>query len=220
MLLPSAALVIALVIVVQRFKTFDPLTAVLFLLSAVSLSLLQASTRSCLRVLSSCLSDYCRIPGAATSFCSCGVDRLLCNICCAGICTEFCLLWRPYLADSRTLEARRRSGRSSHLLEQSLRSYLPSGPTPVTLATLVRLPWDLAVTLHPGAFHHVLGLGVFGFLFALRERGSGATTAAHRAACICTGVCLRAAQPWPSLFSRTRTLWWRGSSCSGPLASA
>ena len=41
----------------------------------------------------------------------------------------------------------------------------------VTLGRLARLPWDLAVTLRPGILHDVLGLGVFGFLLALRERG-------------------------------------------------
>jgi hypothetical protein len=41
----------------------------------------------------------------------------------------------------------------------------------VTLERVARLPWDLAATLKPGIFHDVLGLGVFGFMLALRERG-------------------------------------------------
>jgi hypothetical protein len=41
----------------------------------------------------------------------------------------------------------------------------------VSFGSVARLPWDLAITLNPRIFHDVLGLGVFAFLFALRERG-------------------------------------------------
>jgi Protein of unknown function (DUF1420) len=41
----------------------------------------------------------------------------------------------------------------------------------VTLGTLARLPLDFAVTLNPAQLHDVLGIGIFGFLLALRERG-------------------------------------------------
>jgi len=41
----------------------------------------------------------------------------------------------------------------------------------MTLGRLPRLPWDLAVPLDPTFLHDVLGIGLFGFLLALRERG-------------------------------------------------
>jgi Protein of unknown function (DUF1420) len=36
---------------------------------------------------------------------------------------------------------------------------------------ILHLPWDLTATMNPGRIHEVLGLGVFGFLLALREQG-------------------------------------------------
>ncbi len=169
-LLPSAGLVIALVIVVQRFKTFDPLTAV-FAFGCAAFAM--ASKHSFLLTGSVVVSV-----GLIAAF---RAQRLRFALVVLAGC--FAILAAPVFARnfvfygdpiSPMLERWRPGGDPAVIAfaEQSLRSYLPSGPTPVTLATLVRLPWDLAVTLHPGAFHHVLGLGVFGFLLALRERGS------------------------------------------------
>jgi Protein of unknown function (DUF1420) len=163
-LLPAAALTVALVIIVQRFKTLNPASALLvfgcaafamatkhsFLLSGAVVVLfgLIAAIRAhrlgfCIIVLGSCMAVFA-LPVFARNFAFYGdpISPLLER-------------WRPNHDPAIMAFA------------EQLRSW--SGQ--LSVRRLARLPWDLAVTLRPGTFHDVLGLGVVGFLLALRAPG-------------------------------------------------
>lgn len=164
-LLPAAALTVALVILVQRFKMFDPPTAFLafgsaaFAMASKHSCLLPGSVIVCIGLVAAIRAR--RLPLA-----------LLALACC------FAMLAVPVFARnfafygdpiSPLLERWRPSGDPSVIAfaERYLREY--GGP--LNLGKLARLPLDLVVTPRQGLLHEALGLGVFGFLLALRERG-------------------------------------------------
>ena len=101
-LLPAAALTVALVILVQRFKIVRSTDRA----PCLRLCRLRHGKQALLLAHGQC-SRVCRTgrgsPGAATSFGPLGVGRLLCDSCCARIRTELCLLRRPSLAVARTV---------------------------------------------------------------------------------------------------------------------
>lgn len=165
-MLPAAALTLALVILVTRSKRLDIPIAVLafgciafamaskhsYLLSGsvvVLIGLVMAVRAQRLRLallaLTACFALFA-LPIFARNFVFYG-DPL----------SPLLERWRPD-ADPVIIA----------FAQQALRDY---GGGPVTLGRVARLPWDLAFTLTPGQFQHVLGLGAFGFVFSLRERG-------------------------------------------------
>jgi hypothetical protein len=164
-LLPAAALTVALIILVQRFKMFDPPTA---LLAFGCVAFAMASKYSCL------------FPGSIVVFiglvAAVRAQRLRLALLVLAGC--FAILAVPVFARnfvfygdpiSPFLERWRPDGDPSIIaLAQRFREWRGG----VNLGRLARLPWDLAVTLNPRVLPEVLGLGVFGFLLAFRERGS------------------------------------------------
>jgi hypothetical protein len=164
-LLPAAALTVALVILVQRFKMLDPRTALLafgctafataskhsFLLpgSVVGLIGLVAAVRArrlrlALLALAACFAMLAA-PVFARNFVFYG-DPI----------SPFLERWRPGGDPAVSAYAQR---------------YLRDYGEPVTLGRLARLPWELVITPRLWLLHEALGLGMFGFLLALRERG-------------------------------------------------
>jgi hypothetical protein len=169
-LLPVAALTVALIILVQRFKMFNPPTALLafgcaafamankhsFLLtgSVVVFVGLVAAVRAqrlrlALLVLAGCFSIFA-MPVFARNFVFYGdpISPLLEQ-------------WRPD-GDPAVIAYAQGALRSYHYGQHG---------GPVTLGRLMHLPWELVVTPRLGLLHEALGLGVFGFLLAFRERG-------------------------------------------------
>jgi hypothetical protein len=163
-LLPAAALTVALVIIIKRFNSFDLITALLafgcaafamvskhsFLLTGivvVFIGLLAAvrlrRLRLALAVLACCFAIIA-VPVFARTFVFYGDPLSL-------------LLerWRPDGNPALIRVAAALRDKGAHL----------------TFESLARLPWDLAVSLNPRIIHDVLGIGVFGFVLALRERG-------------------------------------------------
>jgi hypothetical protein len=163
-LLPAAALTVALVLLVQRFKMFDPPTALLafgcaaFAMASKHSFLLTGSVVVFIGLLAAVRAQRLRLALLALAGC-------------------FALLAVPVFARnfvfygdpiSPLLERWRPGGDPAIIAFAEL---LRAGRGPVTVGMLVRLPWDLAVTLNPRVLHDSLGLGVLGFLLALRERG-------------------------------------------------
>jgi hypothetical protein len=168
-LLPAAATTVALVLLIQRFKRLDPPTVLLaFGCAAVAM----ASKHSFL--LTGSIVVFIGMVAAARA------QRLGVAVLALAVC--FSILAVPVFARnfafygdplSPLLERWRPGGEPALIAwAESFRAdYGSFGEGPVTLGRLVRLPWDLAVTLKPGKFHLILGLGVFAFVLALRERG-------------------------------------------------
>ena len=206
-LLPAAALTIALVILVQRFKMFDLPTALLafgcaaFAMASKHSFLLTGSVVVFVGLVAAVRAQ--RLPLALLVLAGCFSDT-----CCARIRTELCLLWRPHLAVARTVATGRRSG-GHRICRRSLREVSVDR---ITLGKLARLPWDLVVTLKPRLLHDVLGLGVFGFLLAFRERGP--TRQLLLAALAAFALIVAFAPAQSALFSRTLPVV-RGGSCIG-----
>jgi Protein of unknown function (DUF1420) len=160
-LLPAAALTVALVIIVQRFKTFDLPTAIFafgcaafaiasklsFFLSGsvvVLIGLIAGFRAQRLRltlfVLASCLAVLA-VPIFVRNFVFYG-DPI----------APFLERWRP-------------GG------DPTIIAWVQTTRATLNLEKLALLPWDLAVTLKPEGLHDVLGVGVFGFLLLLGEHG-------------------------------------------------
>jgi hypothetical protein len=164
-LLPAAALTVALVILVQRFTTFDLLTAVLsfgcvaFAIGCKLSFLFPGTVVVFIGLVAAVRAQRLRL--ALLTFTGCvaifAVPIFIRNFVFYGDpISPFLERWRPD-SDPAIIG-----------FAEVLRDY--SGRH--TLGNLARLPWDLAVTFQPGNFHNVLGLGTLGFLLALRERGS------------------------------------------------
>jgi Protein of unknown function (DUF1420) len=165
-LLPVAALTVALVILIKRFKTFDPLTA---LLAFGCAAFTMANKHSFL--LTGSVVVFVGLVAAVRG------QRLGLGLLVLASC--FLILAVPVFARnfvfygdplSPLLEAWRPNGDPAVIAyaQQYLREY--SGG-PVNLQRLAHLPWDLAVSPGFGLLHEALGLGTFGFLLALREQG-------------------------------------------------
>jgi hypothetical protein len=163
-LLPAAALTVALVIVVQHFKTFNlPIALLAFSCAAFAVAckhsyLLTASVvvfvgllaaiqaqrfRLSLLVLGCCFTVLA-VPIFARNFFFYG-DPI----------SPFLERWRP----------------SSDPALIAFADILRNSGGDRSIGRLGSLPWELAVTLNPRRLHDVLGLGVLGFLLLLRERG-------------------------------------------------
>jgi hypothetical protein len=169
-LLPVAALTVALVMLVQRCKIFDPPTALLafgcvaFAMASKHSFLLTGSVvvfvglvaavqaqrlRLALLVLASCFSIFA-VPVFARNFVFYGdpISPLLER-------------WRPG-GDPALIAYAQGALRGYHYGQHG---------GPITLERFMRLPWELVVTPNLGLLHEALGLGIFGFLLAFRERG-------------------------------------------------
>ena len=163
-LLPAAALTVALVILIKRFKTFDLSTALLafgcagfamvskhsFLLTGTVVLFvgLLAAVRTqrlglAFLVLGGCFAIFA-VPVFARNFVFYG-DPL----------SPLLERWRP--------------GGNPTLIRVA--AALRDKGEGVTFGSLARLPWSLTATLNPRILHDLLGIGVFGFLLGLRERG-------------------------------------------------
>jgi hypothetical protein len=169
-LLPAAALTVALVICVQRFKRFDPPTALLafgcaaFAMASKHSFLLTGSVVVFVGLVAAVRAQRLRLALLALTGC---VAMLAVPV----FARNFVFYGDPI---SPLLERWRPGGDPAVIsFARHLREYGGG----VTLGRLARLPLDLAVTVSPGYtlklgyLHDVLGLGVFGFLLALRERG-------------------------------------------------
>jgi hypothetical protein len=169
MLFPTAALALALVIIVHRFNSFDIRSAILafgcvtFAMANKHSYLLTGSVVVFVGLIAAFRAQRLRFALLVLAGC-------------------FAMLAAPVFARnfvfygdpiSPLLERWLPGGDPGVIAfaQQALRDYSPDGPASLTIGRLLRLPWDLAITLSPGALHHVLGLGVFAFPFALRERG-------------------------------------------------
>jgi hypothetical protein len=191
-LLPAAGLTVALVILIQRFKMLDLRSACLafgcaafamaskhsFLLtgSVVVLTGLIAAVRGGRLVSAAAVFVCCFVVFAAPVFAR-----------------NFVFYGDPL---SPLLEGWRPNGDPALIAyaQQSLREYGGS----LTLEKLARLPWDLVVTPRLGLVHEALGLGMFGFLFALRERGR--TRQLLLAALAASALVVALGQPTPRFF--------------------
>jgi Protein of unknown function (DUF1420) len=164
-LLPVAALTVALVIIIKRFNTFDLTTAVLafgcaaFAMASKHSFLLTGSVVMFIGLVAAVRSQR---PGLG----------LLVSAAC------FSILAVPVFARnfvfygdplSPLLEQWRPDGDPAVIAYAQ--GWLRDAAGPVTLEKLARLPWDLVVTPRLELLHEALGIGVFGFLLALRERG-------------------------------------------------
>ena len=164
-LLPVAALTVGSGYSRPRFKTFDLATAVLtfgcaaFAMASKHSFLLTGSVVVLIGLIAAVQSE--RLASAAAVF-----------VCC------FVVLAAPVFARNfvfygdplSPLLERWRPGGDPALVEFAERYLREYGGT-MTLHKLARLPWDLVVTPRLGLAHEALGLGMFGFLLALRERG-------------------------------------------------
>jgi hypothetical protein len=164
-LLPAAALTVALVMLVQRFKRFDLPTG-LFAFGCAAFAM--ASKHSCL------------FPGSVVVLiglvAAVRAQRLRMALLVLAGC--FAMLAVPIFARNFVFYGdpiapfleRWRPGGDPAIIEFAEYSRAdPEGPT--ILERLARLPWALAVTPDPRSFQDVLGLGIFAFLFALRQLG-------------------------------------------------
>ena len=164
-LFPAAALTTALVIIVQRFRMFDLTTA---LLAFGCAAFAMASKHSCL------------LPGGVVVFLGlvAAVRAQRLRIAFWALAGCFAVLVIPVLARnfvfygdplSPLLERWRPGGDPAVIaFAQSLRTYAGH----ITLGRFLSRPWELAIPLKSWELQDGLGLGVFGFLLALRERGA------------------------------------------------
>jgi hypothetical protein len=164
-LLPVAALTVALVILVQRFKSFDLPTAFLafgcaaFAMASKHSFLLSGSVVVLIALIAAVHARRFRLAVLVLA----GFFAMIAA-------PVFARNWVFYGDPlSPLLERWRPDGDPAVIAyaQQSLRNY--GGP--MTLEKLTRLPWDLVVTPRLGLVHEALGIGIFGFLLALRERG-------------------------------------------------
>jgi hypothetical protein len=163
-LLPAAALTIALILLVRRGERFDPPTALLafgctaFAIASKHSFLLTGSVVVLVGLVAAVRAQ--RLPLALAALMGC-VTLIAVPV----FARNFAFYGDPL---SPLLE-RWRPGGDPTLI--AFAEHLRAEGGPVTLERIARLPWDLAVTLSPSHLHEVLGLGVFGFLLTLRERG-------------------------------------------------
>jgi len=163
-LLPAAALTIAVVILVQRFKRFDPPTALLafgcaaFAMASKHSFLLTGSVVVVIGLVVAVRAQRLRLALVALTGC---VAVLAVPV----FARNFVFYGDPI---SPLLERWRPGGDPVLIV---FAQHLRAEGGPVTLRRIARLPWDLAVSLNPRYLYEVLGIGVFGFLLALRERG-------------------------------------------------
>ena len=191
-LLPVAALTVAVVILVQRSKRFDPPTAFLafgcvaFAMASKHSFLLTGGVVVLMGLVAAVRTQRLRLALLTLAGC-------------------FAVLAAPVFARnfvfygdpiSPLLERWRPDGDPAVIAyaQQYLRDY--GGP--VTLGRLARLPWELVVTPRLGLLHEALGLGMFGFLLALRERGS--TRQLLLAALAASALVVALGQPTPRFF--------------------
>jgi hypothetical protein len=191
-LLPTAALTVALVILVKRFKTFDLSTALLaigcaaFAMASKHSFLLTGSVVLLIGLVAAVQAQRLKLALLVSAGC-------------------FAIIAVPVFARnlvfygdpiSPLLERWRSDGDPALIAyaQQSLRGYRGS----VTLEKLARLPWELVVTPRLGFVHEGLGLGIFGFLFALRERGP--TRQLLLAALAAFALVVALGQPTPRFF--------------------
>jgi hypothetical protein len=163
-LLPAAALTVALVILIQRFKMFDPQTALLafgcaaFAVACKHSFLLPGSVVALIGVVAAVRAQRLRLALLALAGC---IAILVVPI----LARNFVFYGDPI---SPFLERWRPGGDPAIIaFAEGLREY--GGR--VSLGRFARLPWDLTVSLNPGYLHELLGIGIFGFLLALRDRG-------------------------------------------------
>lgn len=164
-LLPAAALTVALVILIQRFKMFDLPTA---LLAFGCVAFAMASKHSCL------------LPGSVVVLIGLVAAVRAQRLCLALLALAGCfaMLAAPVFARNfvfygdpiSPLLERWRPGGDPAVIAFAQRGLREYGGL-VNFRSLARLPWDLVVTPKLGLIHEALGLGVFGFLLAFRERG-------------------------------------------------
>jgi Protein of unknown function (DUF1420) len=191
-LLPAAALTVALVILIQRFKMFDLSTALLafgcaaFAMASKHSFLLTGSVVVLIGLV------------AAVQAQRLGLALLVLGGCFAMLAAPVFARNLNFYGDpiSPLLERWRPDGDPALIAyaQQSLRDYGGS----VTVGKLARLPWDLVVTPRPGLVHEALGLGVFGFLLGLRERGP--TRQLLLAALAAFALVVALGQPTPRFF--------------------
>jgi Protein of unknown function (DUF1420) len=206
-LLPAAALTVALVILVQRFKMFDPPTAFLAFGCA---AFAMASKHSFL--LTGSVVVLIGLIAAVQA------QRFALAVLALGCC--FAMLAAPVFARnfvfygdplSPLLERWRPDGDPAVIAYAQ--EYLRDYGGPVTLSKLARLPWELVVTPRSGLVHEALGLGVFGFLLALRARGPRRQLLLAALAAFASVVAL--GQPTPRFFLEPY-LWCAAAVASVP----
>jgi Protein of unknown function (DUF1420) len=164
-LLPAAGLTVALVILVKRFNSFDLSTAFLafgcaaFAMGSKHSFLLSGSVVVLIGLIAAVRAR--RFSSAVL------VLAVFFAIIAAPVFARNWVFYGDPL--SPLLERWRPDGDPAVIAyaQQSLRDY--GGP--MTPEKLLRLPWDLVVTPRLGLVHEGLGLGIFGFLLALHERG-------------------------------------------------
>jgi Protein of unknown function (DUF1420) len=164
-LLPAAALTVALVILVRRFKKFDPQTALLafgstaFAMASKHSFLLPCSVVVFIGLIAAVQAQRFRFALVALAGC--------CGILAAPIFARNFVFYADPI--SPLLEQWRPSGDPAVIAyaQRYLRDYME----PVTLGRVARLPWDLVVGPRLGLLHEALGLGMFAFLLMFREGG-------------------------------------------------
>jgi hypothetical protein len=163
-LLPAAALTVALVILIKPFKTFDLSTALFvfgcaaFAIASKHPFLLTGSVVVFIGLVAAVRAE--RLPLALLVLAGC-----FAIIAVPVFARNFVFYGDPI---SPLLEQWRPGGNPALI---RVAAALREPGAPVTLGMLARLPWDLAVNLNPTRVHDVLGIGIFGFLLALREPG-------------------------------------------------
>jgi Protein of unknown function (DUF1420) len=164
-LLPAAGLTVALVILIQRFKTLDLSTA---LLAFGCAAFAMASKHSFL--LTGSVVVFVGLIAAVRSQ-RLGLGLLLTAACVSILAVPVFARNFFFYGDplSPLLERWRPDGDAAVIAYAQ--GWLRDAGGPVTLEKLVRLPWDLVATPRLELVHEALGIGVFGFLLALRGRG-------------------------------------------------
>jgi uncharacterized protein DUF1420 len=206
-LLPAAALTVALVMLVQRFQRFDAATALLafgcaaFAMASKHSFLLTGGVVVCVGLVVGARAHRLRLALLALTGC---IAILAMPV----FARNFVFYGDPL---SPLLE-RWRPGSDPVLV--LFANHLRAEGGPVTLARVARLPWDLTVSLHPRYVHEVLGIGVFGFLLALRGRGPAR---ALLLAALAAFVLLVASSPLKPRYFLEPYLWCAAAAVAAPI---